>query len=268
MSKLFAKIKSYLWKDNNLHLLEEIRQLRSRLEHLEPRVANLEPRVANLEHRLLDYYTNRWDIIFCIADYLVNAELPGDYAEFGVYKGTTFGYTANLFHTLFPQMRFLAFDSFEGLPEPMGLDKWHEGFASGFFKGQFAASEDEFRRNVFTSAPKLSEEKLITTKGWFDQTLTHKCAQKIGLQKLAFVWIDCDFYESTIPILQFITPYLSIGTVIFFDDWRCYRNLSEFGQQRACREWLEENPKITLNEFIFGLHGMSFTVGSLPDAKE
>mgnify|MGYP001792819079 CR=1 FL=1 len=109
----------------------------------------------------------------------------------------------------------------------------------------------------------------MTIKGWFDKSLTQDCASNIQLQKLACVWIDCDFYESTVPILDFITPYLSVGSVILFDDWRCYRNLANFGEQLACKEWLENNPALKLNEFIsFGFHGMSFTVAALPEIKE
>ena len=255
--KLFAKLKNYLLKDINLKhssLCEEVQILRSRVDYL--------------ENRLINYYRNRWDVLDCVADYLVNAELPGDYAEFGVYKGTTFGYARNLFYQLFPQMRFLAFDSFEGLPEPKGLDSSQEGFSSGFFKGQFAATEEEFRQNIQLAAPHLPSDKLVITKGWFDKVLTPERASKIGLQYLACAWIDCDFYESTVPVLQFITPYLSVGSVILFDDWRCYRNLVDRGERRACSEWLERNPGLVLNEFIsFGFHGMSFTVASLPTTK-
>ena len=255
--KLFTKLKNYLLKDINLKhsgLYEEVQILRSRVDYL--------------ENRLINYYRNRWDVLDCVADYLVNAELPGDYAEFGVYKGTTFGYAANIFHTLFPQMRFLAFDSFEGLPEPKGLDFSQEGFSSGFFQGQFTATEEEFSQNVQLAAPQLSLDNLVITKGWFDKALIPERASKIGLQHLACIWIDCDFYESTVPVLQFITPYLSVGSVILFDDWRCYRNLVDRGERRACSEWLERNPGLVLNEFVsFGFHGMSFTVAALPEGK-
>jgi len=259
MSRLAAYFQNILKQrscpQHNDLLQEELRILRSRVDLL--------------ENRLMNYYRNRWDVVDCVADYLVNAEIPGDYAEFGVYKGTTFGYAANLFHHLFPEMRFLAFDSFEGLPEPKGVDRSEQGFASGFFKGQFAADEEEFRNNVYAAAPYLPPERLLTTKGWFDKTLTREYAKNIDLQQFACVWIDCDFYESTVPVLNFITPYLAIGSVILFDDWRCYRNLASHGEQRACREWLDINKGLALNEFIsFGFHGMSFTVAALPNIKK
>ncbi len=257
MSQLFDRIKNHLLKDTNAkhdRLHKELQILRSRVDFL--------------ENRLINYYRNRWDVLDCVADYLVNAELLGDYAEFGVYKGTTFGYATNLFYQLFPQMRFLAFDSFEGLPEPKGLDLSQESFSSGFFQEQFTATEEEFCQNVQLAAPQLPLDNLVITKGWFDNALIPERTSKIGLQHLACIWIDCDFYESTVPVLQFITPHLSIGSVILFDDWRCYSNLVDRGERRACSERLERNPGLVLNEFIsFGFHGMSFTVASLPKGK-
>jgi len=237
-------------------------QVLGRIATLEQQNQQLKQQVSALENRLISYYRNRWDVLDCVADYLVNAELPGDYAEFGVFKGTTFGYAAKVFAALFPAMRFLAFDSFEGLPEPTGLDQAEDGFASGFFAGQFACSEQEFTANVL-QASCLAPERLRTIKGWFDKTLVPQTAQNLGLDKLAAVWIDCDLYESTVPVLDFILPRLSVGTVVLFDDWRCYRNLPTHGEQRACSEWLSRNPGLHLNDFIsFGFHGMSFTVGA------
>ena len=82
-------------------------------------------------------------------------------------------------------------------------------------------------------------------------------------KRIAMTWIDCDLYESTVPVLDFITPYLAVGTVIVFDDWRCFRNHPDFGEQRACREWLESNKQIQLAElFAYGCCGMVFTVRS------
>jgi hypothetical protein len=220
----------------------------------------LETKIHRLENRLINYYRNRWDTIDNLADYLVNAELPGDYFEFGVFKGTTFSYAAKVMSPLFPAMRFIALDSFEGLPEPKGLDE-QQGFTSGFYKGQFACSQDDFAENLRTESVDI--DRVVIVKGWFDKTLVDVTAQKYSLNKAAAILIDCDLYESTVPVLRFITPLLSVGTVILFDDWRCFRNLPDHGQQRACSEWLAANPQITLHDFIsFGFHGKSFTVGA------
>ena len=65
------------------------------------------------------------------------------------------------------------------------------------------------------------------------------------------------------PVLKFITPYLERGSVIVFDDWHAFRNNPNYGEQRACREWLKQNPKIKLAElFTYGYGGIVFTVTS------
>jgi O-methyltransferase len=195
-----------------------------------------------------------------IAGYLVGAEVPGDYLEFGVYQGTTFSYAAREMAIHFPQMQFHAFDSFEGLPEPKGIDV-EEGFASNFYQGQFACDKDAFLKRLRKDGCPM--KRIHAVKGWFDQTCAPENAAKLGIDQVAAAWIDGDLYESCVPVLNFLTSRVSVGSVIAFDDWRCYRNLPDYGEQRACREWLEANPQIQLRElFSFGWHGIAFTVSA------
>jgi O-methyltransferase len=219
----------------------------------------LEARVAHLEERLLGYYKNRWDAIDKLADYLVGTQISGDYMEFGVFEGKTFAYACNVMAPLFPEMRFIALDSFEGLPEPRGVDAL-DNYTSGFYRGQFAYSREAFSQNL--AARRVDLGRVVIVEGWFDATLRPDNPAVRGLDKVAAAWIDCDIYESTVPVLEFLTSRLSVGAVLLFDDWRCFRNLADFGEQRACREWLDRNPQITLNPFVdFGFHGQAFTVG-------
>jgi O-methyltransferase len=230
-------------------------------QRAEQELALLAARVAKLEHRLLNYYTNRWNAVDMVADYLVGAELAGDYLEFGVFRGTTFGYVAKLIGPLFPAMRFIACDSFEGLPSPKGIDA-AEGYSSSFVEGQFACSEEDFLAGLRAHAVDLA--RVRTVKGWFDQSLAPGNPISADIGKVAFAWIDGDFYESTVPVLDFLTTRLEVGSVLAFDDWHCYRNLADYGEQRACAEWLARNPQIRLNEFVsFGFHGKAFTVAEV-----
>jgi len=100
-----------------------------------------------------------------------------------------------------------------------------------------------------------------TVKGWFSESLTDEMAARHGIDKVAAAWIDCDLYESTVPVLRFLTPRLLTGSVLIFDDWRCFHNIPVRGEQRAVHEWQAENPHITLHTLIdFGWHGAAFTV--------
>lgn len=212
-------------------------------------------RLNTLEYRS---FNRRYYAIEQCAEYLVGAQINGDYLEFGVYQGNTLSHAYQWMAPSFSSMRFLAFDSFEGLPEPQGIDN-AEGYSSHFQAKQFSCSVEDFKKNILSKGVALDRVGII--KGWFDKTLLPENASGHGVRKIAVAWIDCDYYESTVPVLRFITPYLEAGGVIIFDDWRCYRNNPSFGEQRACREWLEENPHIQLTElFSFGWNGIAFTV--------
>lgn len=218
----------------------------------------IKARVEALEDRFLSYYKNRWDVLDKLADYLVGAELPGDYCEFGVFEGKTFGYFGKNYARLFPDMRFVAFDSFAGLPTLSESDL-RSGYSSGFYAGQFACSAEQFRTNIEKSG--IPPDRVVLVPGWFQETLKpgHKPSEEI--RHVAAAWIDCDLHASTVPVLDFLSTRLSVGSVLLFDDWRCFRNQADWGQQRACREWLVRNPQIQLSNFLdFGFHGMSFTV--------
>jgi len=247
----------------------------NRLEAVENRLSNAEAdnsalrkenaeitqRMMALEKRVFGHNRHRWDAVEKAADYFMGAQVPGDYAEFGVYRGETFVHACQIMAPRFEDMHFWAFDSFEGLPQPQdGLDR-HDGYSGGFFKGQFACSQSGFRENLEAGKVDLSRVSLVP--GWYSETLRQDHAVSAKLQKIAFAWVDCDLYESTVPVLNFMTNRLSVGTIILFDDWRCFRNLSEYGQQKACLEWLEQNPQIKLLPmFDFGYHGFGFSVAA------
>jgi hypothetical protein len=103
-------------------------------------------------------------------------------------------------------------------------------------------------------------------KGWYDKVLNEETKKKLPLKKAAVVMVDCDLYESTVPVLNFITDYLQEGTVIVFDDWFCYRADPDRGEQKAFREWLKRNPSIKVTEYNrFGVEGNSFIVTHVPE---
>jgi O-methyltransferase len=239
--------------------LEELQRL---LQEQITRNAALEVRVGYLEQRLLSYYKNRWDVIDKLADYLVGAEIGGNYLEFGVFEGRTFGYAYKIMAPLFSDMRFVAFDSFQGLPEPSGIDA-DGAYSSSFIKGQFQCDKDRFLQNLMKDNPLIDLSRVRTVEGWFNESLCEDNLALTDLKTVSAAWIDCDLYESTVPVLDFLTHRLKVGSVILFDDWRCFRNLENYGEQKACKEWLMRNPQIRLNPFIdFGFHGISFTVSA------
>lgn len=192
---------------------------------------------------------------------LSRIELEGDYLEFGVLRGDTFrnairaarqGYRATK-EGRFPG-RFIAFDSFAGLPRVASMGDGINPYA----KGEFSASRADFERNL---GRLLDTFPIEIVPGWFDETLKAETAERLGLHKAAFVHVDCDLYESTVPVLEFVTPFLQTGTILYFDDWFSYRGSMEHGESRAAREWLERHPRIRLVDYRqVGITGKMFIV--------
>lgn len=186
-----------------------------------------------------------------------SAPMEGDYLEFGVSSGHSF---AKAYHhaqeNKLKKMHFYAFDSFQGLPEITGVDA--QGFAHAFWsKGTYSRTEREFTESV--SAQGVDLAKVTITPGFFNEVLNAGTKRKLRLRKAAVIYIDCDLYESTVPVLNFITEYIQDGTVLIFDDWFCYKGNPRKGERRAFAEWKERNPSIGATEFVqFGWNGQSF----------
>ena len=202
-------------------------------------------------------YTARELLLFNALQFVSMNRVPGDYLEFGVFEGANFVPAYHLAQTLgLHSMRFHAFDSFDGLPAIDGVDA--DGFRH-FHEGEFRSSIDTFKHNVASKG--VDNAKLTVTAGWFDRVLNEQTRQSLAIDKAAVVFIDCDLYESTVPILEFITEYVQEGTVIIFDDWFCFRGNPDRGEQRAFREWLEKHPHIKATElFRFGWQHNSFVL--------
>ncbi len=151
-------------------------------------------------------------------------------------------------------MGFFAFDSFDGLPVVSGLDA---NASKQFAKGESSCDLETFKNIIQKNG--VSLDRVSITKGWFDKTLNQETKHALNISKAAIVWIDCDFYESTVPCLDFMTEYIQDGTIVIFDDWFCFNGNPEFGQQRAFREWLQRNPEILASQFYkYGWTGNSF----------
>lgn len=221
--------------------------------------------------------------IVLAANYICVEEIDGDYLEFGCFRGASF---IEAYKTILSaiddwsslkrislvytnedqakeayknvrkkQVRFFAFDSFEGLPEIEGIDKGH----SKFTKGRYHCLLEEFKAILRRAG--VNMDKVIIVPGFFDKTLNEETIKKYALKKAAIVMIDCDLYSSTRTALNFITNLIVEGTIIIFDDWFSFKANPNKGEQRACNEWLKENPQIKLIPYArFGLNQMSFIV--------
>jgi hypothetical protein len=180
--------------------------------------------------------------------------IEGNYFEFGVYEGRTFIEAYKQSSRLNIDMSFFAFDSFKGLPSPSLI----EGECK-FRKGQYTCSKQKFLVNLKKAGVDLN--RVTCVEGFFSDSLTGALQERFIPMKAAIVWIDCDLYESTKAVLEFLPPFLQTGCIVCFDDWFSFGGHPMKGEIHATREWLERNPSISLTEYRdFGVSGRSFIV--------
>jgi len=181
------------------------------------------------------------DIHAPITKALESSKAKGDYYEFGLYAGANFYHAQQEAKRLgFTEMKFWGFDSFEGLPLVS------EEEASSFVSGSYACSFD-FVRSLHEQFG-YDSERVHFIKGWFDESLTSTLAAERGMKPATVILVDCDLYQSTVPVLRFVAPLLQSGTIILFDDWGCFSD--DRGERRAFREFLFAHPEWKANHFL------------------
>lgn len=150
---------------------------------------------------------------FCLAfDQIVKERIPGDFAELGVYKGTTATVLASFARRLGRTAYFL--DTFEG-------------FVSADLQGVDARQKVMFADTSLEAVRTLvGETNTIFIKGRFPET----AGQIPGHATFAFVHIDCDLYEPMLSALEFFYPRMSPGGFIFVHD---YGSLAWEGAEKA-----------------------------------
>jgi O-methyltransferase len=185
----------------------------------------------------------RREIFLRLAVYCYQNPPAGDcYLELGCHRARTMRAAWDAFHALF-DFTYVAFDSFEGLPEVAGIDRhplWQQG--------DLRTSEEDFVRTVVEHG--MPREKLITVKGFYDQIPGPEIEARFLGRKAAVVYLDCDLYASAAPALEIALPFLARGTVLVFDDWFCFHGDPEKGERRAFREFRERHPELAFQEFF------------------
>jgi predicted O-methyltransferase YrrM len=216
-----------------------------------------------------DFYTEhhraRYQALTSHTHFLHQENIDGDIAEFGTGYGTTAVFLAAAMAdaSLAPvapwaasqatQVRQLhLFDSFQGLPSITHPLDIAAGWKEGLFRDK---SAPELRRMV---EKYLAGDRIVVHAGWFKDTLTSIPANK----KFSLLHIDCDIYESTIEVLDFLFAgrHLSNGCAVFFDDWNCGGASPALGERRAWREIVEKYRVDYSDSGDYGTYGHKFLV--------
>ena len=128
------------------------------------------------------------------------------------------------------------YDSFEGLPSKTNKDLSALGVL--FRKGELFVSKREVKERFLRAGLKVPKIK----KGWFrDLTLADLP------ERLAFAFLDGDFYESIRDSLELVGPKMTKGGVIVVHD---YNNMALPGVKKAVDEYIGNDKKIEIFESL------------------
>ena len=153
-------------------------------------------------------------------------KVPGDFVEFGCYKGDTSLLLAELLvenHVDKSVKKLWIYDSFEGLPEKSGLDESVLGV--DFKKGELLVTKREVKERFLRAGLPVP----VIKKAWFADLTGEDLPSRI-----AFAFLDGDFYESIRNSLKLVGPLMSDDGALVVHD---YTNPALPGVKRAVDEW-------------------------------
>ena len=182
--------------------------------------------------------------------------VSGDFVEFGCYKGDTSLLLAELLvekpvdkhvdslgknggnrvekcesaKSLNFAKKLWIYDSFEGLPEKASMDESVLGV--DFKGGELFVTKREVKQRFLRAGLPVP----VIKKGWFSDLTDDDLPEKI-----AFAFLDGDFYESIRDSLRLVSPRMARGGVIVVHD---YTNPALPGVRRAVEEWGWKNNNI------------------------
>lgn len=179
--------------------------------------------------------------------YCVRAGIPGAFAECGVWRGGSVLAVLLALSELGVEDRDVhLFDTFTGMTEPTEADvsaidgaalpAWREAEAAGERAWEWTAvGAEAVRRTLLATG--YPPARLHLVEGPVEETLPARAPER-----LAFLRLDTDWYESTRHELRHLYPRLAPGGVLIVDDYGHWD-----GARRAVEEYFErEAPPVLL----------------------
>ena len=182
--------------------------------------------------------------------YVVDAHIPGDIVECGVWRGGSMLAAARTLLDHGDTSRTLwLYDTFAGMSEPTDVDRRAvDGasaaalLASNHHHDQVLAlaSLKDVERTMARSAYPASSMRYVVGK--VEQTLPGSAPESIALLRL-----DTDWYESTRHELECLMPRMVPGAVLIIDDYGHWE-----GSRRAVDEYMQgEHPRLLLHRIDY-----------------
>jgi O-methyltransferase len=172
-------------------------------------------------------------------EYIVSANLDGDFAETGVWRGGSCMLIAETLLALSSSSRrIFLFDTFAGHPQPdadkdidiwgnRAIDEWQRMTRDGNHDWGYVSLEQVQANLALTGYP---TNNLVFVKGMVEETVRHVPS----MDKLALLRLDTDWHDSTRASLEYLYPRLVSGGVLIVDDYGHYQ-----GQRTAVDAYLK-----------------------------
>ena len=164
--------------------------------------------------------------------HIIQNEIPGAFAECGVWRGgNIMAMALTLIELGVKDRPIYLYDTFTGMPQPGEKDvdfrnrnAWGQW---GDIYRQTTAELEEVKRNVFSTG----YENFVFVSGRVEDTIPGRVPDRIALLRL-----DTDWYESTRHELIHLYPRVTEGGVLIVDDYGHWR-----GCKQAVDEYFQEN---------------------------
>lgn len=179
-----------------------------------------------------------------LTELVMDEGVTGDFAEAGVYGGSHPAIMARVLMQRGAAGRKVhLFDSFEGVPKCTTRESPHDQERYGKVAGGVLESSGLVvctRRGVNANMVGwgIDPSLLVYHEGWFQATLAP--GKDPGVGQLAFLRIDVDLYDSTLPVLRALYPLVAHGGVVCSDDLanpRCRKATEEVIEHELGETW-------------------------------
>jgi O-methyltransferase len=179
--------------------------------------------MTNVEQRINLYH---------LAAQVLAYRVPGEFVELGCNEGQTSILLSRIIEHYDPRRRLHVYDSFEGLPKADSVD------GTAYKEGDMATKREVLLNNFVRYGLRLP----IIHEGWFERTLPTEMPDKV-----AFAYLDGDFYSSIKTSLEYVYPNLSRDGICVIDDYcdsAIYPGCNLLpGVKKACDEYLADKPE-------------------------
>jgi Macrocin-O-methyltransferase (TylF) len=208
-------------------------------------------------NRTLSYQVIAEHLMFAV-QYLAEASVEGDLAEFGCMTGRTANVISATMASFRLERNLHLFDSFEGLPAATSKPDsssvhvqdgtWGPGTCKGI-------SPTALREKC---ARYIKDDQIKIYEGWFSKNI----GKIPSGTKFAMLHVDCDLYQSTIDCLDYLFKNRMIvrGAIILFDDWYCNASSNLHGERKAWAELVERYEISAENLGCYAWGGNKFIV--------